>query len=430
MVLGLDAFRSLIPRDDTYYCKRKQVFLMKTKKHILFVSLILMIAASSARSGEHHPAQVAVTDNHAHQTDVDAPAPRDGGESIQSSVVIDLDNAPGLDELIQKLLSKQLISVGETHTNYGHHLNQLEIIRRLHAEFPGIAIGMEMFQQPYQSKLDAFIKGDLSERQLIEESGWYKRWGYDYRLYRPVLDFAQKNHIPVIALNISTEMKERVSEVGLDGLSDNERQMIPAEIDRSDQAYEQRLREIYDQHPQMKKEDFGRFVDVQLLWDESMASQAAAWLQAHPGKKMILLAGSGHLIFGSGIPSRVMRRTPVESAIVLPADGLEVSREIADFVIYPPKATLPRAGLMGLFLEDADNGVKISGLGSNSSAATAGVKQDDVIQMLNGKKIVTLGDIKIELLDKPPGEEVSLGVSRKGLVWGEDMQEFTFELGQ
>ena len=216
----------------------------------------------------------------------------------------------------------------------------------------------------------------------------------------------------------------------MDGLSEEKRHKIPAQIDRSDKAYEQRLREIYDQHPQMKKEDFDRFVDVQLLWDDSMASQAAAWLQAHPDKKIILLAGSGHLIYGSGIPNRVKRRTPVESAIVLPADGLEITREIADFVIYPPKAALPAAGLMGLFLEDADNGVKISGLGGSSSAAKAGVKQDDVIQMLNGKKVVTLSDIKIELLDKPPGEEVSLGVSRKGVLWGDEMQEFTFELGE
>ena len=412
-------------------CKRQQVFLMTAKNSILFVSLMLMIAASTARSVEPHQSpQVPVAGNHVHQESNQALAKHDGGESIQSSVVVELKKAPGLDELISKLLSKQLIFVGETHTNYGHHLNQLEIIRRLHAESPDIAIGMEMFQQPYQPQLDAFIKGDLSESKLIEESGWYKRWGYDYRLYRPLLEYAQKNHIPVVALNISTEIKERVSEVGLDGLSEEERQQIPAEIDRSDQSYEQRLREIYEQHPQMKKEDFDRFVDVQLLWDESMASQAAAWLQAHPGKKMILLAGTGHLLFGSGIPNRVTRRTPVESAIVLPADGLEVTREIADFVIYPPKATLPKAGLMGLFLEDADNGVKISALGSHSTAAKAGVEQDDVIQMLNGKKVVTLSDIKIELLDKPPGEEVSLGVSRKGMLWGDEMQEFTFELGE
>lgn len=406
------------------------VILMKTKKPLHALLFALMIVAFSACSEEHQSPPMSVLGNHGHQGGEQASSQPVDGESMQSSVVLELNDAATLDGLIPKLLSKRLISVGETHTNYGHHLNQLEIIRRIHAETPGIAIGMEMFQQPYQSQLDGFINGDLSENQLIKESGWYKRWGYDYRLYRPILEYAQKHHIPLIALNISTEIKERVSEVGLEGLSEEERQLIPKEIDHSDQAYKLRLREIYDQHPQMKKEDFDRFVEVQLLWDESMASQAAAWLQAHPDKKMILLAGTGHLIFGSGIPNRVMRRTPVESAVVLPADGLEITREVADFVIYPPKAQLPDAGLMGLFLEDANNGVLIGGLGGNSSAASAGVKQDDVIQMLNGKKIETVSDIKIELLDKRPGEEVRLGVSRKGLVWGEEMQEFTFELGQ
>jgi uncharacterized iron-regulated protein len=408
---------------------RPQVFLMTTINSILSVSIMLMTAAPVVHSVEHHSASAAVTDNHTQQGDIEVSALHDGGKLFQRAVVLELNNAPGLDELIPKLLSKQLISIGETHTNYGHHLNQLKIIRRIHAQFPDIAIGMEMFQQPYQPKLDAFVRGDINEEQLIAESDWYKRWRYDYRLYRPILDFAQKNNIPVVALNISTELKELVSEVGLKGLSEEQRQQIPAEIDRSDLAYEQRLLDIFNQHPEMNKGDFERFVDVQLLWDESMASRAAAWLQMHPGNKMILLAGSGHLIYGSGIPNRVRRRTSIESATVLPADGLEISRDIADFVIYSPTAALPKAGLMGLFLEDVENGVKISELGSNSSAAKAGVEQGDVIQMLNGKKITTLSDIKIEMLDKPPGEEVSLGVSRKGMLWGDEMQEFTFELG-
>ena len=403
---------------------------MTTISSILSVSIILMTATSVAHSVEHHSASPAVTDNHAQQTDIEVLASHDDGEISQQAVVLELNNAASLDELIPKLLSKQLISIGETHTNYGHHLNQLEIIRRIHAHFPDIAIGMEMFQQPYQSQLDAFIRGDINEAQLLGESGWYKRWRYDYRLYRPILDFAQKNNIPIVALNISTELKERVSEVGLNGLSEEERQQIPAEIDRSDLAYEQRLLDIFNQHPDMNKGDFERFIDVQLLWDESMASRAAAWLQMHPGKKIILLTGSGHLLFGSGIPNRVTRRTPVESAILLPADGLEITREIADFVIYPPAATLPRAGLMGLFLEDVDNGVKIGRIGDDSKAGKAGVEKGDVIHLLNAKKIATVGDIKIEMLDKMPGEEVRLGVSRKGMLWGEKLQEFTFELGR
>jgi uncharacterized iron-regulated protein len=345
-------------------------------------------------------------------------------------MVIDLRNPPGVDEIIAELRDKRLVAVGETHTSYAHHLTQLEIIRRLHAQQPDIAIGMEMFQAPFQSVLDAYVAGEIGEQQLLEQSGWFDRWGYDYRLYRPILAYAREQRIPVVALNISTELKQRVSDVGVAGLSAEERQQIPAEIDRSDQDYEQRLRLIYEQHQQLDKENFTRFVEVQLLWDESMASRAAAWLQGNPHATMVLLAGSGHLQYGSGIPSRVSRRIPVESVIVLPGDGLEIAPGVADFVIFPPAAQLPRAGLMGLYLEKADNGVRVGGVGGGSSAAAAGVKQDDVIHKLNGVNIDSVSDIKIALLDKAPAERVTLEISRKGLLWGDETHEFTFELGE
>ena len=66
----------------------------------------------------------------------------------------------------------------------------------------------------------------------------------------------------------------------------------------------------------------------------------------------------------------------------------------------------------------------------DSSATAAGVKQDDVIFKLNGVSIESVSDIKIALLDKTPGERVTLEISRKGLLWGGETHEVTFELGE
>lgn len=387
--------------------------------------ILVLLAACSAEQ----QAPPLGGDNHGQQA-ASAQAAHHGGNTASDSIVLDLRNSSGLDGIIAELRDKRLVAVGETHTSYAHHLTQLEIIRRLHAQQPDIVIGMEMFQAPFQSVLDAYVSGEISEPQLLEQSGWFDRWGYDYRLYRPILAYAREQRIPVVALNISTELKERVSEVGVDGLSAEERQQIPAEIDRSDQDYEQRLRLIYEQHQQLDNDNFARFVEVQLLWDESMASRAAAWLRDQPQATMVLLAGTGHLQYGSGIPSRVSRRIPVESAIVLPGDGLEITPGVADFVIFPPAAQLPRAGLMGLYLEKAEDGVRVGGVSGDSSATAAGVKQDDVIFKLNGVSIESVSDIKIALLDKTPGERVTLEISRKGLLWGGETHEVTFELGE
>ena len=390
----------------------------------LLPALLLLSACSGeqqapARGGANHDQQAA-----------SAQVANDAGSTTSDSIVIDLRNPSGVDGIIAELRDKRLVAVGETHTSYAHHLAQLEIIRRLHAQQPDIAIGMEMFQAPFQSVLDAYVAGEISEQQLLQQSGWFDRWGYDYRLYRPILEYAREQRIPVVALNISTELKERVSEVGVDGLSAQERQQIPGEIDRSDRDYEQRLRQIYEQHQQLDTDGFERFVEVQLLWDESMASRAAAWLRDHPRTTMVLLAGSGHLLHGSGIPSRVSRRIPVDSVIVLPGDGLEIAPGVADFVIFPAAAQLPAAGLMGLYLDKAETGVRVGGVGGDSSAAAAGVKQDDIIVRLNGMQVGSVSDIKVALLDKAPGERVTLEISRKGLLWGGERHEFTFELGE
>ena len=48
---------------------------------------------------------------------------------------------------------------------------------------------------------------------------------------------------------------------------------------------------------------------------------------------MIILAGNGHLAFGSGIPKRTFRRNGLDYAIIL--NDMDIERDIADYIIYP-----------------------------------------------------------------------------------------------
>src|SRR5690348_18010418 len=49
---------------------------------------------------------------------------------------IDLDATLPLDKLAAQLVSKRVVFVAEIHSRYDHHLNQLEIIRRLFQLYP------------------------------------------------------------------------------------------------------------------------------------------------------------------------------------------------------------------------------------------------------------------------------------------------------
>lgn len=345
-------------------------------------------------------------------------------------IALDLRNGMELETIVSRISSARVIYLGETHASYADHLTQLDIIRRLHARNPDIAIGMEQFQQPFQDVLDRYTGGDLDEKGMIRQSEWMERWGYDYRLYRPILSFAREHHIPVIALNVPKEVVDKVSDAGFDGLSREEKAKIPSEIDYSDQGYRERLQGIYEKHPHQNKNGFEGFLQIQLLWDEGMAARAAQYLTSHPQRQLVVLAGSGHLMYGSGIPQRVNRRVDVKGAIVLPAGDFTVDSAVADFLVLGAGETLPEPGRLGVIMEDSADGVRVQDLAEDGVAKKAGVEKDDLIGSVNGEPVRDTVDLKLLLLDAVPGDRVELVVLRKNMILQDEELKLELQLGR
>ena len=80
--------------------------------------------------------------------------------------------------------------------------------------------------------------------------------------------------------------------------------------------------------------------------------------------------------------------------------------------------------------EGGDDGVVAAGLAPKGAAASGGVKEGDKIYQINDKKITSRVDIKLALLNKKPGEEVTLHVNRRKFLWGTQQVEISFELGK
>jgi hypothetical protein len=60
----------------------------------------------------------------------------DHPEAYEAPGVIDLKTMPDFGALMEVLKQKRVVFVGETHDRLDHHLNQLEIIRRLYEANP------------------------------------------------------------------------------------------------------------------------------------------------------------------------------------------------------------------------------------------------------------------------------------------------------
>ena len=383
-----------------YYLREWHTLFMNLRRSlrsflILFLSLFLTACQSVAGRGN--------------------PLPQGSGDPAGGRA-LDLRNLQTLDTVLPVLAASRVVYVGEAHDDYAHHLEQLEIIRRLYALHPDLAIGMEQFQQPFQQVLDDYVAGRIDERELLRKSEWYDRWRFDYRLYRPILTFARENRIPVVALNVPRELTNKVSQSGMESLTPEERSRLPAEIDHSDAAYRERLERIFQQHPNADKQEFERFLQVQLLWDEGMAQRVAEYLQQEQDRHMVVLAGGGHIIYGSGIPNRVARRIAATRTIVMLDNGGPVEPGSADFLLFPPPASLPPGGLMGILMDDSPDGVTVGGVAPGSAAEKAGVKKDDLLRAVDGATVTTAADVKIAMLDRKPGETVRLSLLRDRLL--------------
>jgi len=362
-------------------------------------------------------------------------APASAGASLADhrgaiTGVLDLKALPGLDSIIPRLARKRVVFIGEAHDQYGHHLNQLAIIRRLHARHPDLAIGMEFFQQPFQQELDDYIAGKLDERELLKKTEYYKRWRFDFRLYAPILRYARQHHIPVVALNLPMEITRQVGREGPDSLSESQKAQIPAQIDRTDHVYRERLQNIYDSHPKRDGANFDNFLEVQLLWDEGMAERAAQYLKQHPGRRLVVLAGSGHLAYGVGIPQRLTRRINVGTAIVLQGVEGSIEPDMADYLLLPEKHALPPPGRLGVVLANTDDGVRARAFSPGSAAAAAGIKRGDRILALDGVPVAENADIKVALWDKRPGDTVAVEVRRRRWLRADATLAFEIELGE
>ncbi len=331
-----------------------------------------------------------------------------------------------LDSRIQQT---RVVLVGETHTDYGHHLNQLAIIKKTHKKWGGVlSIGLEMVQQPFQSYLEDYIGGKITEREMLRGVQWYSRWRYDFRLYRPIFDFAKQHKIPLIALNIPQELTKRISKVGIDGLTPEERKQLPALIDKSNAEYKARLRKIFGMHAHGKKfneKGFKKFVDAQLAWDEGMAFAASNYLRKHPSGRMVILAGSGHLINREGIPSRLDRQltlsTDQRSLVVLSHSDEKYSSKEADFSLPTKDIKLPPAGLIGIGMKDTQQGVQISNIAKSGAAQKAGLQKGDLLVKLNKETVKTTSDVNLWRLDKKPNEKVEVLIRRGKQLLGKTL---------
>jgi uncharacterized iron-regulated protein len=261
--------------------------------------------------------------------------------AIPAATQSNVSFTPRQQQIIDRLQTANVVYLGETHDRESDRQQQLAIMQTLFKQNSRLAIGMEMFQRQMQPVLDRYLAGQITATELRQQSEFDRRWGYKWASYLPILEFAKANRLPIIALNTPTEITRKAAKTGLESLTKAELEHIPpiAEIDRRNLKYQQMILGSYQQHAgivSISSRSFDRFYTAQLLWDETMAERVANFAQQHPQHQTIVIAGRSHIIYGYGIPDRVIRRMGTskfsQKTVLLSHDNDRIEPQPADFI--------------------------------------------------------------------------------------------------
>ncbi|WP_446010081.1 ChaN family lipoprotein [Candidatus Electrothrix sp.] len=370
-------------------------------------------------------------------------APADKGirlPLLKPAVGIPAPQVQDFSAILNDISKSKIIYVGETHTDYGAHLLQLQVIQALREQLEqegknaGLVIGMEMFPRTSQPALDGYINGTIAtEEDFLRLSDYYGAWGYDYRMYRDIINYAKAHDIPIIALNLNKEIARTVFKKGsTDELTPEQQTEMAQDRNLDLVGYQERLTQVHALHKEQDENNFGGFLQAQAIWDETMAESITDYLLAHPDKNMVVVAGTGHVYKDNAIPPRVSRRMAGRQSVLIANNGQVTGREKgwqADYLMFTEEVELPPAGKIGVILKQEEKSdeqpsrVKIIGISPLGKAEEAGLEKDDIILAVDNAPVATIADLKIALLDKKPGETIQLNIVRK-----ETMQNIKVEL--
>ena len=228
----------------------------------------------------------------------------------------------------------EVIYVGETHDNPGDHRYELELVRGLMSRKAKFAIGWEMFDETQQGALDAWAVGKISFKNLLAETEFEKHWGVYSPVYQQILQLGGSAKIPNLALNAPPALAGKIARGA--PLNSEEKAMMPTGFVASDKGYRNFVAMMGD-HPGTEEADLRRYFDAQNVWDQTMASRILEFKRLHPGVKLVVLTGRGHVTGGFGIPFYVRQKGRLNQVVLLPGVGGGWERGGKVRVIRAPK---------------------------------------------------------------------------------------------
>jgi len=196
-----------------------------------------------------------------------------------------------VDEIVNDVKNADVIFFGEEHNDSIGHFLEAEIFKKFNEKFPKeIALSLEMFHTDVQPIVDEYLSNLISEKNFVKEG---RAWP-NYKDYKPLVEYAKDNKLPVIAANAATRYSNAVTKGGLDILKSFPKSSLdilpPLPVDTATGRYLQKFSDLLGGHSMGGMKVY----QTQNFWDATMAWSIAKFMKANKGKKVLHLNGRFH----------------------------------------------------------------------------------------------------------------------------------------
>jgi uncharacterized iron-regulated protein len=197
-----------------------------------------------------------------------------------------------IDKIVADCAGADVLFFGEEHNDSAGHYLENKIFRALHTQYGNnLALSMEMFETDGQLALNEYLAGQIDESRFSKD---VRLWS-NYKDYKPMIEYAKQNKIPVIAANPPRRYVTMVSRRGmisLDSLSGDARKFLPKlPYDTLTGRYREKFFEIMKGSPGGENP---RVYHSQSLWDAGMSYSIYKFQKKNKGKKIFHCVGGFH----------------------------------------------------------------------------------------------------------------------------------------
>ena len=205
-------------------------------------------------------------------------------------------------KLLRKSKKADIVLFGEYHNNPIAHWLEVKLTKDLLGK-RSLILGAEMFERDNQDALDGYLEGTIDQKGLDTLARLWKNYKTDYK---PWVDLAKREKLPIVATNIPRKYANLVYKKGLqalDTLPSAERKWIVS----LPFPYDGNLSQ-YEKMKKMARHNSENLPMAQAIKDATMAES----IETHykKGSLFLHLNGSYHSDFFQGIYWYLRRQNP------------------------------------------------------------------------------------------------------------------------